>query len=93
MVRSPTHNRYYPHYYCVECWGGARVFSWGRVAGGKGGGFIDYSKAFDCVCHQDLMDITATFKSGGVLVQIGISSIILNRFLQMWYQNTRNYVI
>ena len=31
---------------------------------------------------------TATFKSGGVPVQVGITSIILNRFLQMGYQHT-----
>ncbi len=35
------------------------------------------------------MDFTTTFKSGGVLVQVRITLIILNRFLQMWYQNTR----
>ena len=48
-----------------------------------------------CVCaHSSLNDhctkaFTATFNSGRALIQVGITSEILNRFLQMWYQNTR----
>ncbi len=41
--------------------------------------------------HWNINIFYCTFKSGGAFVQVGITSIILKRFLQMWYQNTRKF--